>query len=258
MPHSPDQSSEPDRTQPFGQPGPESDQTRPFRPLDEQGPDETVHDVPPPPAADPTAVQPPVDDAPRWSARANVPRPGDPGFRRPAPQEWVTEEEDPYQGRSWLTPVIVGMVALVLVAVLTTGIWLIYRATEQGANTPEDPAPALSVGSSAVPLPTTAATTEEVPSSEPAPTTTAPSPAGPVVVPRLRGATLAEATVKLQVLGLNVAVERKADGSVAPGEVLSTRPGEGEAVEPGDTVTLVVATAPVTVSPPSVPAPSAS
>jgi hypothetical protein len=277
MPNSPDQSPdkpEPDETAPFWpfaqsfaeEPEAAADDdtragdvgtagaTREQRPVSGApgGSDETV--VQRPPGVDATSVQEPVPDAPRWTARANVPSPGDPALRRPAPQEWV-EEEDPYHGRSWFTPVIVSMVALVLVAALSAGIWLIYRATANGHNAPVGEAPLPSVASSSpVPSPTTATTTEAAPSSE-APSSSAP-PAGPVVVPPLRGDTLAEATVKLQVLGLNVDVERQADDSLSPGEVLSSRPGEGETVAPGDTVTLVVATAPSPAPSKSSPAPS--
>src|SRR4051812_33546832 len=112
----------------------EPDATAPFWPFD--------HDAESAPTAaageeeQATTIRPPVDDAPRWTARANVPTPGDPALRQPAPQEWVEEEEDPYHGRSWLTPVIVAMVALVLIAALSVGVWLIYRATENGDNAP--------------------------------------------------------------------------------------------------------------------------
>ncbi|GAA4243785.1 hypothetical protein GCM10022255_004240 [Dactylosporangium darangshiense] len=201
-----------------------------------------------------TRVQPPADDGARWSARAGVPQPGDPALRRPAPQEWV-EEEDPYQGRSWLRPVFVGMVALVMVAALAFGLFLIYRATVNGQNAPGGVEPSVVTTLPSPPAPTTSppAATSEAPTSQ-APTSSAPPP-GQVVIPALRGNTLADATVKLQVLGLNVEVERKADGSLPPGEVLSTRPGEGETVNAGDTVTLIVA-APV--SSPAKPGPSAS
>ncbi|MFD0583375.1 PASTA domain-containing protein [Dactylosporangium darangshiense] len=199
-------------------------------------------------------MQPPADDGARWSARAGVPQPGDPALRRPAPQEWV-EEEDPYQGRSWLRPVFVGMVALVMVAALAFGLFLIYRATVNGQNAPGGVEPSVVTTLPSPPAPTTSppAATSEAPTSQ-APTSSAPPP-GQVVIPALRGNTLADATVKLQVLGLNVEVERKADGSLPPGEVLSTRPGEGETVNAGDTVTLIVA-APV--SSPAKPGPSAS
>ncbi|WP_344616707.1 PASTA domain-containing protein [Dactylosporangium salmoneum] len=203
-----------------------------------------------------TWVEEPADRGERWTARAGVPAPGDPSLRRPAPQEWVEEEEDPYQGRPWYGPVIVGLVALVLVAALAVGLFLIYRATVNGQNAPGGVAPPAATTSAPPPAPATSAppSPSVEPSSE-APPTSAGPPAGQVVIPQLRGNTLAEATVKLQVLGLNVDVQRRADDTVQPGEVIATRPGEGTAVAPGDTVTLIVA-APA--SPPPSPAPSAS
>ncbi|MEV8516136.1 PASTA domain-containing protein [Dactylosporangium sp. NPDC051484] len=181
----------------------------------------------------------------RWSARAGVPVPGDPSPRRPAPQEWAGGEEDPYQGRSWYSPVIVGVIAVVLVGALSVGLYLIYRATASGQNAPGgvDPTPATTVASapapSSVPPESSAAPASEAPA-----TSSAASPPGRVVIPPLRGYTLAEATVRLQVLGLNLDVQRRVDDSLPPGEVLSSRPGEGETVTAGDTVTLIVAAAP--------------
>lgn len=217
--------------------------TQPIRPPDairvQPGPDATRVDAPGDGA---TAPQAP-DDAPRWTARAGVPVPGDPALRQPAPAEWV-EEEDPYQGRSWLTPVIVGLVAVVLVAALSVGLWLIYRATENGQNAPaETPSAPATSAAEAPPVPSSAPPATSAAPSSAAPVTTRAAPPAAVVIPPLRGDSLSEATVKLQVLGLNVRVERTADDSLPPGEVLSSRPGEGQTVAPGDTVTLVVAAA---------------
>lgn len=182
------------------------------------------------------------DEPPRWSARANVPQPGDPALRQGAPEEWI--EEDPYQGRSWFTPVIVGVVALVLVGALSVGLYLIYQATAAGDNAPPEPlpAPAVSSSSSVVPSPTPPPTSAAPTSAAPSETTAAPPTS--VAIPPLRGNTLAQATVKLQQLGLEVKVVRRADGSVQPGEVLDSDPGPGETVATGQTVTLYVATAP--------------
>lgn len=182
------------------------------------------------------------DEPPRWSARANVPQPGDPGLRQPAPEEWV-EEEDPYQGRSWFTPVIIGVVALVLVGALSFGLYLIYQATADGDNAPPNQLPGVETSSSAVvPSPTPAPTSAPPTSAEPSATTAAPP--ATATIPPLRGNTLAQATIKLQQLGLEVKVVRRADGSVQPGEVLESDPGPGETVDPGETVTLYIATAP--------------
>ncbi|WP_238009701.1 PASTA domain-containing protein [Dactylosporangium sp. AC04546] len=184
------------------------------------------------PAPGETPPQEPTPDTERWTARANV--------RQPVPQEYV-EEEDPYQGRSWFTPVIVGIVGLLLFGALSVGLYLIYNATKSGENAPGGPGPVPTTGSSAVPSPTQE-TSSAAPTSSPPATSSAPPAA--VTVPRLRGDSLAEATVKLEALGLGVAVERQVDGSLPPGEVLETRPGAGESVQPGGTVTVVVAMAP--------------
>lgn len=181
------------------------------------------------------------DEPPRWTARANVPQPGDPALRQSTPEEWV--EEDPYQGRSWFTPVIVGVVALLLVGALSVGLYLIYQATADGDNAPQDQLPGVVTSSSAVaPSPTRQPTTAAPSSAAPSETTAAPPSS--VAIPPLRGNTLAQATIKLQQLGLEVKVVRRADGSVQPGEVLESDPGPGAMVAVGETVTLFVAIAP--------------
>lgn len=185
------------------------------------------------------------DEPPRWSARANVPQPGDPSLRRPAQEEWV-EEDDPYQGRSWFTPVIVGIVALVLIGALSVGLYLIYQATADGDNAPSDQVPGVQPSSSSavVPTPTPTRQPSTAPPSSAAPSETTEAPPSSVAIPPLRGSTLAQATIKLQQLGLEVKVVRRADGSVAPGEVLESDPGPGVMIAAGGTVTLYVATAP--------------
>ncbi|GAA3238265.1 PASTA domain-containing protein [Dactylosporangium siamense] len=259
---------EPDATAPFDRPGPsgeDPDATRigPSEPVDPwaKDPDATGTG---PSNADPdatrigggtsplrpddsgaTRIGGPLghDEPPRWTARANVPQPGDPSLRQPTPEEWV--EEDPYQGRSWFTPVIVGVVALVLVGALSVGLYLIYQATADGDNAPPNQLPTAGGNTSAVvpsPTPTPPPTSAAPSSAAPSETTAAPPTA--VAIPPLRGNTLAQATVKLQQLGLEVKVVRRADGSVEPGEVLESDPGPGEMVATGETVTLYVATAP--------------
>ncbi|WP_433054347.1 PASTA domain-containing protein [Dactylosporangium sp. CS-033363] len=198
-------------------------------------------------------MQPPIEERERWSARAGVPAPGDPSLRRPAPEEWV-EEEDPYQGRSWLMPVVVGIVALVLAGAIAVGLYLIYRATADGKNVPGG-----IESSSASPVTTSAAPSEAPPPSAPPSSEAPPSEQpGPVAIPPLRGDSLAEATVKLQGLGLNVQVERTPDDSLPPGEVLSSRPGEGATVLPGETITLYVAVEPAPTTTRAQPSASAS
>jgi hypothetical protein len=185
----------------------------------------------------PGAVAPP----PRWSARANVPPPGSVP-RSSTPQAWEEEaiEDDPYGGRSWFTPVIVGIIALLLATALGVGVWLIYRA----ANKNSGPAPA----QSSAPAASTAAPTSAAPTSA-APSITAsaaPSPPAPadVSIPALRGDTEKSATDKLKQLGLAVVVQRRSDPTVAPGMVIDTDPPAGSTVTAGSTITLIVASAP--------------
>jgi hypothetical protein len=171
-----------------------------------------------------------------------VPQPGDPRLRQQVPvEQWV--EEDPYQGRSWLQPVIVGTVVVALIAALAVGLFLIYRATGDGND--QVGAPSVAPSSAAAPVPTqTPPKTSAAPSSAaPSATTGAPEPVI-ITMPPLRGATVPEATIKLAQLGLNVRTETQRDDSVQPGEVIDSRPGEGELVEPGTTITLYVAEAP--------------
>ena len=245
---------EPDDTAPFDRPGPsgeDPDATRigPASPVDPWSTDPDATRIGGgtsplrPDDSGATQIGGPLghDEPPRWSARANVPQPGDPSLRHPAPEEWI--EEDPYQGRSWFTPVIVGVVALVLVGALSVGLYLIYQATADGDNAPPDQLPTAGGNSSVVvPSPTPPPTSAAPSSAAPSETTAAPPSA--VAIPPLRGNTLAQATIKLQQLGLEVKVVRRADGSVQPGEVLESDPGPGQMIAVGETVTLYVATAP--------------
>jgi hypothetical protein len=211
--------------------------------------------------ADATSLQPPVEDVPRWTARAGVPQPGDPRLRPPVVPPYAEQEsyDDPYEGRSWFRPVLIGGLVVLLVAGLSVGLWLIYRATENGQNAPgEVSAPVTTVApppSSQAP-PSSVPPSSEAPSSSPPPPSSAPPAA--VAIPPLRGNSLADATVKLQVLGLNVQVQRVPDESLPAGEVLATQPGEGTSVAPGSTVIVFVA-APREPSPsPTKPSPSPS
>lgn len=192
---------------------------------------------PPVGGPDATRVQPAAE--PRWSARANVPPPGTVPARPVAPEEEAWPAEDPYAGRSWLTPVIVGIVLLVLAAVLAFGVWLIYRAVveRQGGEPAVPPA-----ATSSEPSPSL-----ESPSSSPSVESPSPSPTPSIVevtIPALRGDPVAEATAQLTALGLKVRVTEREDTSLPPGRVLDTRPSAGSTVQVGETVTLIVAKAP--------------
>jgi serine/threonine-protein kinase len=60
-------------------------------------------------------------------------------------------------------------------------------------------------------------------------------------MPDVTGQSHADAVATLTAAGLEVDVEDESDDSVAPGVVIRTDPEAGEDVEPGDTVTVVVA-----------------
>src|SRR5690242_10750938 len=116
-----------DATQPF-------DAVRPDEPADgadKPAPlDETRLDGRPVDAGDaPTEVVAPA--AGGWSARAAVRPPGAAGAA--TEEEWHDEGE-PGGERPWLRPVVVALVAVVLLALLGTGVWLILRNSNSGSG----------------------------------------------------------------------------------------------------------------------------
>ncbi len=200
--------------------------------------------IPVDPYVDDTAVGvvpvlPPEPADQRWSARAGVPAPG---TRGPVPGQ--TEYFAP-AGRQgvWWTPILLGVLVVVLVVLLGTGLWLGLRG---GAT----PAPS---GTAAPSLVVTTAA---------APTTAAPTPSATAstavfVLPDLSGVQAADAASTLSAAGLKVVQVEKVDGTRTPGVVISTDPPAGTPVPIGGTVTLTVAVPPPSSPPPS-PQPSAS
>jgi hypothetical protein len=247
-----------DATQPFR---PAGDATQAFRPeFDRTG------DPPTAMPADATTAMPPVDpyapeagaagvgatgvgaaESARWAGRAEVPVPGAVGPAGPVAGEEETPAADPYGGRSWLMPVGVGMLALMLLAVLGVGIWLIVRSTGKDA-TPTDAPTAPQVTASAPP--TSAAAT---PSPTPTPSPSAAPSTAPatVLVANVRGMTRTAATATLRSQGLVVSgvVQQQADASVPVGTVIATDPPAGSEVNAGTSVGLIVASAPRTTPP---------
>ncbi len=73
-----------------------------------------------------------------------------------------------------------------------------------------------------------------------------------VEVPDVVGLSESDASAVLQDTGFNVASKRQESETVAPGTVISVKPGEGELVTLGDTVTLTVAEEPADVDVPDV------
>lgn len=247
---------EPDQTREFdpfadedeahaaGGPTPGAADTDPDRTARLPAADET-RQVPPPgdetrqlPAADETVQVPPQPAA--WAGRAGVPPP-DAAVRGPAPTELVPPPED---GGRWWMPIVVGIVGLLLLAALITGIWLIYNANKVEPNPTPTPSPTLA--------PTSAPATSAAPATTSAPPPTT-APAG-VRVPQLVGLTDQEAREALDGLGLSYRlVYRPAEG--APNTVIETDPAEGEVVPSGTEITLVIAS-PLTPTEPLTPAPT--
>lgn len=197
-----------------------------------------------------TARQQPVDrTAPlpaAWSGRAGVPPPRPVGYQE-ASTEWYTEEQ---AGRRWWMPILLGILALLLIALIGVGVWLALRAADRGP----EPSPSLTPGPTTAPA-TTAAPTSAAPSTEP-PTTTA---AAQVPMPPLVGLPEAAARAVLDRLGVDYRVVTRPSDRPA-GTVIETDPAAGAPVVEGDQVTVVVAeaAAPTTGAGTPTPAPSAS
>jgi hypothetical protein len=187
--------------------------------------------------AQPTEQVSSQPENPRWSARANVP-PAGTRPRQSVPRAWEEDhqvEEDPYGGRSWFTPVIVGVVVMVLVAALGFGVYLIYKSTTSDVTAGQSP----SVTASSAPAPSSAPpATSAAPSPTP-PATTEAAPTG-IAVPILRGQRQKSATDALDELGLNWSVRPQVDPTVEPGRVIGTDPDAGTFVDAGSTVTVIV------------------
>lgn len=228
--------------------GDEVDQTRAFDPLADDhpeagpagrpGPGRTARQPGPgdtaPLPPDRTAAMPPAgrgpepSEPPAWSGRASVPPPGPP-VRESVPVEWGPAEEPP--SRTWWLPILIGIVALLLLAVLAYGLWLIANSREEVPVTPS-PSP------SAVPTPTVQTPTSAAPTTE----SPSPSPATPerVEVPPVVDLPLPAAQDLLERFGLRYRVEYKESNRPA-GTVLESDPEPGEDVAPGTEVTLIVA-----------------
>jgi PASTA domain len=257
--------------------GPRPDETRPFSPFDDKddatriqgqpgsnhpddGPrsgdawvfdrsdqaprDDDATAVAPRPRGDATSIMPPVDDsgtgraeAP-WAGRAEV-RPPRPGVDSDYPDsDWAAVSSSEPRGKWWM-PIVVGIVALILVALLGWGIWLIIRAQDKNDGTPVPVAT-----TSAAPPPTTQPTTEattEPPTTRP--TTTEPTQTA-VTIPALRGLSQQEAQQALSRRGLASRLRFVASTQAPPGTVIDSDPPEGQEVPPDTTVTLIIAAQP--------------
>jgi hypothetical protein len=198
--------------------------------------------TPGPVPLDRTAVMPPSKDV--WTGRAGVPEaevgdaaPLEPGYPAEAGYR-------PSGSRTWWAPVLIGLVALVLLALIGFGFWLALHGTGTGT----EPVPAATTPTPAAP--TSAAAS---PSSSPSPSVSASPSAATFLLPSsLIGKTQAEATAILDEAHLVTKIQSRPD-SATPGTVIDVVPAVNTQVSAGQTVTLVVA-APL----PSSPAPSPS
>ncbi|HEX2773134.1 MAG TPA: PASTA domain-containing protein [Micromonosporaceae bacterium] len=213
--------SRPDETTRF-ETGAGADETARFAPGGAVPPDRTA-------AMPPTGRGPQPGEPPAWSGRASVPPPGPP-MRESVPAEWGPGEEPP--SRTWWLPILIGIVALLLLAVLGYGLWLI--ANSRDGEVPVTPSPSPSAAPTpTVQTPTSAAPTTESPS--PSPTTPESVAVPPVVnLPQPMAETL------LEQFGLRYRIEYRESNRPA-GTVLDSDPEPGAEVAPGTEVTLIVA-----------------
>ncbi|MGW1056408.1 PASTA domain-containing protein [Micromonospora rubida] len=218
-------------------PPPADDADDPTRPLpgpgDETRPQSRAGDETRPlPRSGDTGRQPPATPE-VWSGRAGVPPPRPADYRDPAGEDWYAEEQP---GRRWWTPILLGVLALLLAGLLGAGLWLLTSAGDS-------PGP----GDTPSARPTTAPATTGAPTTEATtagPSTTPPSTTRPAVpMPPLVGLSRATAEQVLEQLGIEHRIEARESDQPA-GTVIETDPGPGELVPAGEEVTLVVAAAP--------------
>jgi eukaryotic-like serine/threonine-protein kinase len=188
--------------------------------------------------ADETAVMPPAQEPPRWSARAGVPVGGP---RQAAPdQQWVPDQ----QPRTWWAPILIVIAILVLIGLIALGLWVATRSqTGTGPSPSASPSPSPSSPS---------------PSPSPSPSRSTSPPATMVSVPSLQGVSVTDAEQILQSQGLNWKVTTRVSATHPAGTVIETSPPAGVQVPAGTEVILVVATPPPTSASPSPPSPSPS
>jgi hypothetical protein len=230
--------------------GPRSNDAWVFDRSDQSPQDDDATTVAPrPPQRDATSIMPPVDDrgtgraeAP-WAGRAEV-RPPRPGVDSDYPDsDWADVPSSEPRGRWWM-PILIGIVALIVVALLGWGIWLIIRAQDKNDGTPA-PVPTTSAAPPPTTQPTTEATTEP-PTTRP--TTTEPTQTA-VTIPALRGLSQQEAQQALSRRGLASRLRFVASTDAPPGTVIDSDPPEGQEIPPDTTVTLIIVAQPTPTTP---------
>lgn len=178
---------------------------------------------------------PPAPPRP-WSGRAEVPA----GIRGGAPPDWYDEGD--YDNGRWWMPILLGVIALFLLAVLGFGVWLIVQASQRGPASGPRPVPTPSATSAPSPAP------QGSPTPSPSITTQTPTtrttPPGAVPMPILVGLPEAVAREVLDQLGLTYQVRFRTGSGWPSGTVIETDPRAGIPVLPNQRVTLVVAESP--------------
>jgi hypothetical protein len=158
-----------------------------------------------------------------------VPTPAGGPVRDAAPIEW--DEDFEHTDRRWWMPILVAILAMLLLAVLGFGLWLILRSAVRG------PAP----------ITPPAATASSSPTTAPTPTTEPPTP-GPTTeatlqVPPLVGLPEATARAVLDQFGLTYRLQFRSSGK-PPGTVIETDPAPGTTISRDQQITLVIADGP--------------
>ena len=239
--------------------GPRKDDRTELIPPVPAGGDDATQVTPRAPQRDATAVFPAADDRGTgterhnrttadwadgeesvWAGRAGVrpPRPGtgDDFARSGWDADPATEEP---RGK-WWTPIVVGIVVLILLGVLGWGVWLIVQSTSDDTD---EPAPAVTTTAAA---PATTEPAAPPPSVEPTtapPTSAPPSSPSDVTVPALKGLSTDEARAALNRMGLNYRL-RFVTSDAPSGTVIDSDPPEGRQVPADTVIALVIAAEP--------------
>ncbi len=229
------------------QPG---DRTQMMPPVDEPAPGDPTAVLPPARGVEATSVYPPTpaganwaDDDGVWAGRAGVRAP------RPAEEvtDWAAVPADEPRGR-WWTPIVVGIVGLILLGLLAWGIYLILQSTDDDGGT-QTPAPTATISPAAPPTTEPTKTRTSTAPTTTQPTTTPPTSPSDITIPALRGLSLEEARAALNRSGLNYRLRYVQSTEAPPGTVIDSDPPEGQQVPDDTVVNLIIAserTAPTT------------